>query len=101
MYRTLCMPSKVYLVISIFFLVLTVFAPNVFGGMSVLGHVIHVVYILFWTWILNLICGAGYKWVSWVLVLVPYVFVMLAVLVAISQVDSELAATSMIASPQY
>jgi hypothetical protein len=29
--------------------------------------------ILFWTWVLNVICKAGYKWVSWLLVLLPFI----------------------------
>ena len=31
--------------------------------------------ILFWTWVLNIICKAGYKWVSWLLVLLPFILI--------------------------
>jgi len=32
-----------------------------------------VLYILFWTWVLNLMCKGGYKNVAWFLVLLPFV----------------------------
>ena len=40
------------------------------------------VYILFWTWLLNVFCKAGYEKLSWFLVLLPFVlmFVMIAAL---------------------
>jgi hypothetical protein len=79
-FKSLCLPSKVYLILSIIAILLTIFLPATFGGVSVIGHIIHFVYVLFWTWVLNLICKAGYKWISWVLVLAPFVlaFVLLA-----------------------
>jgi hypothetical protein len=30
-------------------------------------------YILFWTWVLNLICKDGYSSISWFLILFPYI----------------------------
>jgi hypothetical protein len=38
-------------------------------------QLIHFIYVVFWTWVLNLICKAGYKWLSWVLVLAPFVLI--------------------------
>lgn len=35
------------------------------------------IYVIFWTWLLNIICAAGYITVSWVLVLVPYILMLL------------------------
>ena len=34
---------------------------------------IKVIYVLFWTWVLNIICRGGYERVSWFLVLFPYI----------------------------
>jgi len=41
------------------------------------------IYILFWTWVLNLICKAGYKGISWFLVLLPFIllFVLLGLMI--------------------
>lgn len=30
------------------------------------------VYVLFWTWLLNIICKSGYETVAWVLVFLPF-----------------------------
>ena len=36
------------------------------------------VYIIFWTFILNAICKAGYKSISWFLVLLPFLLLAVA-----------------------
>ena len=41
--------------------------------------VIKVLYVLFWTWILNLICKNGYESVSWFLFLLPYVIMFITI----------------------
>jgi hypothetical protein len=38
-----------------------------------LVFIVKVIYILFWTWILNLICKDGRKMISWLLVLFPFI----------------------------
>ena len=63
--------------LSVVAILLTVLAPSVFGAVSILSQLIHIVYVVFWTWVLNLICKAGYKWISWVLVLAPFVIIFL------------------------
>lgn len=78
-FNALCLPSKIYLVLSLIAILLTVLAPAIFGAISILIHVVHLVYILFWTWVLQLICKAGYKWISWVLVLAPFVAALLLI----------------------
>ncbi len=81
MFKALCLPSKVYFVLAIIAMLM-----SIFGGASLLVHLIHLVYIVFWTWILHLICKEGYKWLSWVLVVAPYV---IAFLVAFYIVNNE------------
>ena len=43
---------------------------------------VQIIYILFWTWVLNLICRDGYTVISWFLVLLPFIllFVMMGLL---------------------
>lgn len=83
--RNLCTPSYVYLVVSMFF-ILIMFIQN-YGNVNTycLGSfacdvpnttiifIIKIVYVLFWTWILNLICRAGAPGFAWFLVLLPIV----------------------------
>jgi hypothetical protein len=40
---------------------------------TVLVLSIKLVYILFWTWILNLICKDGHSGIAWLLVLFPFI----------------------------
>lgn len=78
-FKSLCLPSKVYFVLAIVSILSTILAPALFGKISFFMHIIHIVYAVFWTWVLNLICKAGYKWISWVLVLAPFALVLLLV----------------------
>ena len=92
--RNLCNPAHVYLVISVVFLVLSSFQN--FGNINtyclgqyscsvpntLLIFFIKAIYILFWTWILNLMCGAGATNIAWFLVLLPFLlmFVLLGLI---------------------
>jgi len=76
-FKSLCLPSKVYLVLAVVGIFTTLLSSPVFGGVHLFTHLVHIVYVLFWTWVLNLICNEGYKWISWVLVLAPFFVVFL------------------------
>ena len=95
--KNLCTPSYVYLVLSM--IALIVIALQNFGNTdrycvgyyscnvssTLLIFIIKLMYILFWTWVLNLICNAGYSGISWLLVLLPLiVFFLLIGLLIIS-----------------
>jgi hypothetical protein len=89
--KKLCTPAYVYLVISVIAMIILMFQNggnttkytvgclncNVPSTMMV--FVAKVLYIVFWTFVLNTICKAGYKKVSWFLVLLPFVGFFLAV----------------------
>uniref|UniRef100_A0A6C0K2K3 Uncharacterized protein n=1 Tax=viral metagenome TaxID=1070528 RepID=A0A6C0K2K3_9ZZZZ len=38
------------------------------------------VYVIFWTWLLNIICRQGYESISWILVLLPYLLMLIFIL---------------------
>lgn len=78
-YKSLCMPSKVYFVLAFMGMALSILMPNMFGGLSATFHILHFIYIFFWTWVLNFICQAGYKWISWVLILSELILILLIV----------------------
>jgi hypothetical protein len=81
----LCPPALLYLVVSLIAIVLIAIQnygnSNIFcvGHLScnvsstVLIMVLQLLYVLFWTWVLNLICRAGVPAVSWILVLFPLI----------------------------
>lgn len=81
----LCSPSRVYFVISVL-AVLMMIIQNVgnstkynLGNFSMnvpsvtMVFIVKIMYILFWTWILNLICKDGHKEIAWLLVLLPFI----------------------------
>jgi hypothetical protein len=92
--KELCTPSLVYFVISI--ISLTVVLLQNLGNTNsyhvgsfscrvpntAIIFIIKLIYILFWTWVLNLICKDGHTGVSWLLVLFPFIllFVMMGLL---------------------
>ena len=89
-----CTPAYVYFMISFVFLLIVViqnyysFNNRIYCiGMyscdvqsTTMIFILKVIYILFWTWILNLICRAGAPALSWFLVLFPLIlmFVIIA-----------------------
>ncbi len=90
--RNLCTPSYVYLVISSIALIVMLYQNignvntyclgsytcNV--SSTALVFIIKAVYILFWTWILNLMCKANATNIAWLVLLLPVIimFVLLA-----------------------
>jgi len=90
--KDLCTPASLYLVLSVIALAVMFFQNIGNENMYCLGvyqcdvssvsliFIIKILYILFWTWVLNLICRAGYSSVSWFLVLLPFVlfFILIA-----------------------
>jgi len=83
--KNLCPPAFFYLVVSLIFMTLVLIQNynsniNIFclGSLQCpvvntnIIFIVKLIYILFWTWVLNIICQAGYSYVSWVLVLVPF-----------------------------
>ena len=83
-FKSLCLPSKIYLVLSVIGIFVSLLSSNMIGGITLFTQIIHLVYVVFWAWVLNLICNAGYKWISWVLVLAPFIvfFLVLSSLVS-------------------
>lgn len=92
--KELCTPAMIYFVIS-FIALAMVLLQNLgnqnsytVGSFScrvpntALVFIVKLIYILFWTWVLNLICKDGHTGISWLLVLLPWIllFVMMGLL---------------------
>ena len=82
--KQLCTPAIVYLILSVVTL-LVMYIQNLGDPTSYcIGRyscnvnsvnmlfVIKVIYVLFWTWILNILCREGFEVISWIFVLLPY-----------------------------
>lgn len=92
--RNLCTPSYVYLVISAIALVVMLY-QNIGNidqycvgsftcsvSSTAMIFIIKAIYILFWTWVLNLICKAGAPGIAWFVLLLPIIlmFVLISML---------------------
>ena len=92
--KELCTPAFIYFIFSMIALILVLFqnlgnvnnynvgcfscrVPN-----TAAIFIVKLIYILFWTYILNLICKDGHKTLSWLLVLLPWIllFVIMGIL---------------------
>lgn len=93
-FKDLCTPAMLYFVISMIALAIVLFqnlgnknsyhvgsfscrVPN-----TAAIFIAKLIYVLFWTYILNLICKDGHVGLSWLLVLLPWLllFVMIGIL---------------------
>jgi len=84
-FRHLCKPAMVYLAISVVALIAIAYQNIGLNNMYCMGEfscyvpsTVAVIfseglYILFWTWILHLMCRTGYASISWFLVVFPLV----------------------------
>jgi len=86
--KKLCTPSMIYFVISAFALTL-LGIQNLNGDDNTLCVgtykcsiasktmvlVFNAIYVIFWTFVLDLFCKAGYRELSWFIVLIPFILI--------------------------
>lgn len=92
--KELCKPALLYFIISMLSMIVLLVQNLGNNGLYHVGcfscnvpsttviFIVQLVYILFWTWILNLMCKDGHSGISWFLVLLPLIlfFVMMGML---------------------
>jgi len=82
----LCTPSYVYFIISALAIVIVIQNMGNSGkytlGMyscrvpsCIAVFIIKIIYILLWTWVLNLMCKDGHSEIAWFLVLLPFIMI--------------------------
>ena len=74
----LCTPALIYFVVAAIAIVF-----GIFQKFQPLSLIIKALFVLFWTWFLNFLCTKGYTGVSWFLVLLPFIFIALIVVIAL------------------
>jgi hypothetical protein len=92
--KELCTPALLYFAISILALLVVLFQNLGHSNSYHVGSfscrvpntaavfIVKLIYVLFWTYVLNLICKDGHIGLSWLLVLLPWLllFVMMGIL---------------------
>ena len=96
--KELCKPALIYFIISIVALIFVLFQNLGDNNSYNVGtfscrvpntaaiFIMKLIYILFWTYILNLICKDGHSGLSWLLLLFP--FILLFVIIGIIMIQS-------------
>ena len=80
-FKNLCTPAKIYFGIAV---IASIFA--LFRGISFGAVLIKLIFAFVWTFILGWLCKKGYSYISWFLVLLPFVLLFAIIsMVMISQ----------------
>ena len=74
---SICAPAMLYLILAI--IALISMAMQKFGSLSLLFKAI---FVGIWTWFLNFLCNKGYKTISWVLVILPFIIFILMLFIS-------------------
>lgn len=102
-FNKLCPPAALYFIISAIALIASLIqnfndsshfcfgfyecpAP---GGNNAFVFLVELIYVIFWTWVLHLICNAGYTPLSWVLVLFPIILMFVASSILIMEMNKD------------
>ena len=87
--RKMCTPATIYFVISLVALILLGISNlnssdrlcigdySCYVGNNTMVFVLNAIYILFWTFILDLMCKGGYSSLSWFILLLPFILTFL------------------------
>lgn len=92
--KKLCTPAHLYFLISVISLLIMAFQNLGNTNKYCVGNyectvtstlgvfAVKMLYVVFWTWVLNTLCRAGYEKLSWFIFLLPFVamFVLIALM---------------------
>jgi hypothetical protein len=83
--RKMCTPATIYFIISLIALIIVGLSNlgnsdklcigdySCYVGNNTVVFVLNAIYILFWTFILDLMCKNGYSDLSWLILLLPFI----------------------------
>jgi hypothetical protein len=71
MFKDICTPAHLYLVLSIVAIIIGIF--NQFSALAIL---VKIFFVLLWTTLLNYLCSKGLSVVSWIFVILPFVAIL-------------------------
>ena len=79
---SICTPALIYLIFSILSILYMVYDHYSAGCVLV-----KVIFIGIWAWFLNLLCQHGFESLSWFLVLLPFIFFILFILIVLHNIN--------------
>ena len=72
-FSKLCTPAKIYFIIAVLSCIFAFLT-----GVKFMVVLIKLIFAFFWTFLLGWLCKNGYNYISWFLVLFPYIIIALA-----------------------
>ncbi len=79
----LCVPAIIYLALGLISIIMAIAGKESISSIS-----IQAIVIAFWTFILNLICSAGYEVISWILLFLPIIIFFIFLILGFSFMGS-------------
>lgn len=74
-FSKLCTPAKLYFAIAVIATII-----GLLNGVHMMYALWKLIFAFIWTFILGWLCDKGYSSISWLLVLLPYIFIVLFML---------------------
>ena len=71
----LCTPAKIYFAIAVISIIFALI-----NGVSFMVVFMKLIFAFIWTFVLNLLCEKDFTYISWFLVLLPYIIILLTML---------------------
>jgi hypothetical protein len=96
--QSLCTPAFIFFIISVISLFVMIFDNIENTNSYCIGNVscnvpntsmifiAEIVFLVFWTWLLNFLCSRGYPGVSWFILLLPYILLFFVFLLTASDI---------------
>jgi hypothetical protein len=96
--QSLCTPALVFFVLSVLSLFSMIYDNLENTHTYCIGNVrcnvsntsmifiLEILFLVFWTWLLNFICSSGHPNVAWFILLLPYILILLIVLFVASDI---------------
>jgi hypothetical protein len=74
-FAQLCTPAKLYFIIAVLSLIFAFFKH-----FNIIAIFINLLFALVWTLVLSCLCDKGFSYLSWFLVLFPYILILMALM---------------------
>ncbi len=78
MFKDLCTPAHLYLVLSIIAIIIGIF--HKFSAMAIL---VKMFFVALWTYLLNFLCRKGLSVVAWIFVVLPFIAIVSSIILSL------------------
>jgi hypothetical protein len=69
-FSKLCTPAFIYFIVSFVYLVI-----NSLMNFNIMNIIIKMFFIILWSLLLNFLCNKGFTVISWVIIVLPFLFI--------------------------